>query len=114
MVLRGSEKRAAVPWREQPGGDNQASKEHSWTLVFLKPTWFLNLFLNQQHASRMSPSLSACGWSMQVLYKQWMKLISTEKAAVSGMKHGSFLIMHSSSTEHFRTGREGDGTWLQI
>lgn len=65
MVLRGSEKRAAVPWREQPGGDNQASKEHSWTLVFLKPTWFLNLFLNQQHASRMSPSLSACGWSMQ-------------------------------------------------
>lgn len=65
MVLRGSEKRAAVPWREQPGGDNQASKEHSWTLFFLKPTWFLNLFLNQQHASRMSPSLSACGWSMQ-------------------------------------------------
>lgn len=65
MVLRGSEKRAAVPWREQPGGDNQTSKEHSWTLVFLKPTWFLNLFLNQQHASRMSPSLSACGWSMQ-------------------------------------------------
>lgn len=65
MVLRGSEKRAAVPWREQPGGDNQASKEHSWTLVFLKPTWFLNLFLNQQHASRMSPSLSARGWSMQ-------------------------------------------------
>ena len=50
----------------------------------------------------------------KVLYKQWMKLISTEKAAVSGMKHGSFLIMHSSSTEHFRTGREGDGTWLQI
>ncbi|XP_015719215.1 ras association domain-containing protein 7 isoform X1 [Coturnix japonica] len=50
----------------------------------------------------------------EVLYKQWMKLISTEKAAVSGMKHGSFLIMHSSSTEHFRTGREGDGTWLQI
>ncbi|KAK4823112.1 hypothetical protein QYF61_025850 [Mycteria americana] len=43
-----------------------------------------------------------------------MKLVSGERAAVSGMKHGSILIMHSSSSEHFRTGRERDGTWLQI
>lgn len=50
----------------------------------------------------------------KVLYTQWMKLVSAEKAAVSRMKHGSLLIMHSSGTEHFRTGGEGDGTWLQI
>lgn len=49
-----------------------------------------------------------------MLYKQWMKLVSAEKAAVSRMKHGSLLIMHSSSAEHFRTGGEGDGAWLQI
>lgn len=49
-----------------------------------------------------------------MLYNQRMKLVSGERAAVSGMKHGSVLIMHSSSLEHFRTGGEGDGTRLQI
>lgn len=50
----------------------------------------------------------------KVLYNQWMKLVSGERPAVSGMKHGSILIMHSSSLEHFRTGSEGNSTWLQI
>lgn len=50
----------------------------------------------------------------KVPYNQWMKLVSSERAAISGMKHGSMLIMHSSSSEHFRTGGEGDGARLQI
>lgn len=64
MVLRGRETSSCslggTTWRGQPGFEG-----HSWRLVFLKPTWCLNLFLNQQHASRMSPSRSACGCSMQ-------------------------------------------------
>lgn len=42
-----------------------------------------------------------------------MKLVSGERPAVSGRKHGSILIMHSSSLEHFRTGGEADSAWLQ-
>lgn len=52
--------------------------------------------------------------SHKVLYSQQMKFVSGERVDISGIKLGSILIMHSSSSEYFRTGGEGDGVQLQI
>lgn len=56
-----------------------------------------------------------------MLYNQQTKLFSGERVdetwqhpMVSGMKHGSILIMQSSSLEHLRTEGEGDGAGLQM